>query len=311
MPGPYQAVVDALADVATPRRVLIDHLDELEQHRRQWLERIDPVVGLGEDDRLEFVYSDGAERVFSATDDNSMPDLDEALKEFIDGGVPDWKTVPAEVRLLRRNTGEIFVYDIVSDLESQRAAIDRDLAEVAMRIEVARQRLDSAFALVRDRLRNWRDDLAAGRATPADWGRILKAWRASFTLPMRVAGEVLGVSSAAIARYETASRTPSSRDLTAKVEALIEAGPTAGLDVAQAVQALSRHFGDRPVVLDIDAKPILVASIEDRLEPLSMAQLQFLDALVADAETLDQFRIWITSAPVHFLRTTATTAGSA
>lgn len=224
MRGSAQDVIDALADVATPRRVLIDHLDDLAQRRGRWADRIHPDVGFGEDDRLEYVYLDGSTETFSADDKDSMPDLEEALKEFVDGGVPDWKTVPTEVRLLRPTTDEILTYDIVSDLESQRATIDKDLAEVAMGIEAARQRLDAAFAPVRDRLRDWLDDLAAGRATPADWGRILKAWRASFTLPMRVAADVLGVSSAAIARYETGSRTPSSRDLKARVDALIEAG---------------------------------------------------------------------------------------
>ena len=300
MSSSAQAVVDALADVATPRRVLIDHLDDLEQRRRRWIDRIHPEVECSEedDDRLTFVYLDGATETFSAADQDSMPDLDEALRDFIDGGDPDWKTLPAEVRWFHLGS-EIRTFDIVSNLKSQRAAIDKDLIEVAMRIEAAKQRLDSAFTSVRDRLRDWLDDLAASRATPADWGRIVKSWRASFTIPMRVGAHVLGVSSAAIARYETFSRTPSSRDVKAQVEALIEAGPSAGLDIARAVRGVSRLFGDRPVDLDTDPIPILCASIEDRLESLSTEQLQFIDALVADAQTLDQFRVWVTSAPIH------------
>jgi transcriptional regulator with XRE-family HTH domain len=310
MTGSAQAVVDALAAVATPRRALIDRMEELDQRRGRWVDRLRPDINFDDDDRLEFLYASGDVQTFSVADRESMPDLGEATRDYIDGAAPDLKTIPAEVRLVRPSSGEIIAYDIVSDFEGQRAAIDKDLAEVAIGIEAARRRLETAFTPARDRLWDWLEDLESGRATPADWGRILKAWRASFMLPMRVAADVLGVSSAAIARYETGDRTPSSRDLKAKVETLIEAGPGAGLDVAQAVRSVSRLFGDRPIDLDTDPIPMLLASIEARLESLSATQLRFIDALVADSQTLEKFRLWITSAPVQLLRMTAETAVS-
>lgn len=303
MSAAVQAVIDALADLATPRRVLGDQLDDLEQRRQRSLDELVGWFSPSDDDRVEFEYED------PATDALEMPELEDALRSFVDGAQPDWTTIPIRSRLLRPSTGEIYEYDVVRALADSRSEIDKDLREVGANVAAARERLDAAFAPVRDRLRDWLDDVLTGaEASPAEWGRIQKAWRASLALPMREAATLLDVSSAAVARYETGARTQSSAALRLMVDRLLDVGPTAGLDTQRFIRSLSQMGLDFSI--DSDAGPALIASIEDRLQDLTTSQLRFIEVLLADAQALDQFMQWMAKTPTGLLRAAASSVAT-
>lgn len=287
-----EAVLRALADLASPRRALGDQLDELEQRRRHWVDELIVWFSPADDDYMRYASDSGG------TEAPDEDELEEALREFVDGAEPDWHAIPIKFSRLRMSSGVFYEYDVVAALAGFRSEIDQDLGEVAAKVSEASERLDAAFVSVSDRLREWLDDVVTGtEATAGEWGRIQKAWRASLFLPMRGAALLLEVSSAAVARYETGARTQSLAALRSMVERLIEAGPTAGLDTARALRGLGLELSDIT-----EADPGLIASIEDRLEALTTSQLRFVDALIADGQALDQFMLWISTAPTGVLR---------
>jgi transcriptional regulator with XRE-family HTH domain len=297
-----RAALDALSKLVTPRRALADALDELETRRRSWSEDLCTTLGLLDGEERRFTFADGRTS-------SSLPDeLDDEIAAFVDGAEPDLAVIPTHATGLFPDTGEIHEWDVQDELAKCRPEIDADLADAARGIAKHKQHLDEAFGPVRDRLSDWLDDVATqSGATAGDWGRIQKAWRTTLTLPMRVAGELLDVSSAAVARYETGSRTPSLPALRTLVSRVIEAGPTPGLELTRAIAAVSRSFGQEVSLdyLDADPVPALLASIEDRLGALTVAQLRFIDTVIVDSSTLDQFIVWTATAPTALLRAVA------
>lgn len=302
-----QAVVEALNDLATPRRALGDQLNELDGRRSRWRDRLCADLLFDGDDEQEFEFADGSLAP-------SLRDgLDDAIAEFIDGTDLDLAIVPTIARLFRHETGGIREVDVSGALAEYRPEIDQDLTEVADAITKEGKRLNAAFGPVRDRLSDWLDEVTRGAgATAIEWGRIQKAWRTSLTLPMRVAGELLDISSAAIARYETGTRTPSLRSLASLVHRINDAGPTAGLDLARALRSTSVLLGsDLFTHLELDPGPTLIAAIEDRLPTLTTEHLRFIDTLISDPLALEQFVAWTAAAPTGLLRAVASIEGMA
>lgn len=308
-----QALISALADLATPRLAMADQAADLERRRERWVGELAGWTGLWltatEDDRVEIAY--GERHV------TEPPDLEEvwdALRSYVDGAEPDWARIPTKVIRMGSFTGRIDEYDIEAWL-ADRSEIDTDMAEAASKIAVAKERLDAAFSAVRARLTTWLDDVLSGAgATPAEWGRIQKAWRAALALPMREAANLLAISSAAVARYETNSRTPSLGAIRMMVDRLIDVEPTAGLDVEVHIRVLSQMEGFAHITREDwiggDEDPSLIASIEDRLPDLGTRQLRFLDGLLADRDALDQLVDWLERAPTRLLGTAATSVAA-
>jgi len=297
--------IDAISALAAPRRAAAAALQDFEDRRQHWIYRLGEELPLVDAPHWEYTFPDGHSAPTLA-----WGDLDEAFGDFVDGGEPDADVIPRWARSADPDSIDFEEQDVYAVMEKLRPEIAEDLVGVGHEITSRQAPLEDAFAPVRVCLDAWLAEVrgGSGGATAAEWGAIQKAWRTALTLPMRMAGGVLGVSSAAIARYETGSRTPSLPILTGLVAHLSEAGPGTKLDFTRNLAVVAKIFGVEPEIANFEddlPEPELIASIEDQLESLSETQLRFINALVADRGDLGRFMAWANTAPIPLLLATA------
>lgn len=194
----------------------------------------------------------------------------------------------AESYLRNPEDGPGQLSDLLSGIiDKARVARHDELEALFKSAQLAAQDLSAPKSDLDAALREWGDEQRQGALVDA-WSAVLSPWRKAHNMTTRQAAVALGISASAVTRYESGSRSPSSPQLRALVEAMIAWDPaTDDHSMSNARYVFSELFGENPdEIADLlderDAERLsLLAQIDEALEGsmLPVDQLRILVSL--------------------------------
>lgn len=214
------------------------------------------------------------------------------LGEFVDGGLRyqgETFKLMQPVSPLERDAA----WKELSELRELLAVEAGRLEDVTAEHEHALEQHDQAQRALAEALRAWYQTVEDGsdaeyvRAGTA-WGRFLKRWREAAGLSTREAGEILGVSSASVSRYESGQRQPTPEMIRSQIAGICQ---MAGTSLANAEDCSGAGGqGAAPAASSEEVVQELREQLLEAVAELTARQLAVLLALAEAPKALDQLQ---------------------